>query len=363
MLRVGIPKEIKTLEKRVGLVPRAVQSLCEKGIPVLVEQNAGSQSGYRDEEYQKAGALLVANASALYAQADLIQKVKEPLSSEFALLRKDQILFGFLHLASPENAPLVKALMTSGVTAIGYETVETNGRLPLLAPMSEIAGALSAAYAGILRQPSEIIFSELEKAASKYPTFQDLPAPGKVVIFGGGVAGLKALEVALHLKGEVAIIEKSPERRAYLKQFTPHVFAPEENYLEFLKNADVLIGSVHIRGLRAFHVLDEKMLETISRVKKKVIIDIAIDQGGNFPESHSVPYTQPVYVDSWGNRRFCVPNMPSLCGRGASEALSSVTLPYTQALALDPQRAFKEFPELARGVNIESGALKIPGIR
>jgi alanine dehydrogenase len=363
MLQVGVPKEIKSLEKRVGLVPFAVRALHGMGINVLVERQAGAGSGYSDVDYELAGARMVTSAADVYGEADLIQKVKEPLQPEYSLLRPGQILFGFLHLATPENQNLVEALLRAGVTAIGYETLEKDGKLPLLAPMSEIAGSLAGAYGAVLKSlavspavlDSEIILRALEDASARYPEFKGLPSAGRTVIFGGGVAGFKALEATLRLKGQAAVIEKDPQRRLFLKSHTPAVFSPEDDFREVLEQADVLVGAVHARGARAFQVMDEKTLETVSLGKKKIILDIAIDQGGNFPYSRSSPYHAPVYFDRWGNLRFCVPNMPSLCGRGASEALSNVTLPYTMALALDPKQAFQQYPELAGAINIEKG--------
>lgn len=365
MLRVGIPKEIKPLEKRVGLAPSAARLLTQQGIEVLVEMNAGAESGYADQDYERAGAKIVRSAAEVYAQSGLIQKVKEPLAPEFEFFRKGLMIFGFMHLAAPENAPLISALVRSEVTAIGYETLEQNGRFPLLAPMSEIAGGLAAAYAAILKGKNPVdsgLTDELEKTAALYPSFKEIPSPGEVVIFGGGVAGTQALKTVLRLRGSAGVIEKDIQRRKALKEFTEKIYSPNEDLTETLENAEVLIGSVHSRGERAVQVLSPDQLAQISRKKKKIIFDIAIDQGGNFPESRPTSYLKPVYRDSWGNVRFCVPNIPSLCGRGASEALSRVALPYTEKLAKDEKKAFRENPELAAAVNIEKGIIKIPAV-
>lgn len=373
-LVVGIPKEIKPFEKRVGLAPSAVKKLAGAGIRVLVEQNAGLSSSFPDAEYRSAGAEIVPHAKALYEGAGLIQKVKEPLEPEFALLRK-QILFCFLHLASPENLKLREVLLKSGCTAIGFETVEKEGCLPILAPMSRIAGALAAAYGAYFQSLSLSLqkrgkgergiqyppgFHEgLSRIAGFYPDFSGKISIGKTIIYGGGVAGASALTAVLQMKGEPVVVEMNEDRRRFLKKMTPQVFSPQEVPEAVLENAEIVIGTVHSRGQRARLIFDDDVLLKISRLKKKIILDVAIDQGGNFPEARSTNYLDPLCLDSAGNLRFAVPNIPSFCGRAASEALSEVTCPYTEALALDPGEAFQSFPELARGVNVHNGQMKI----
>ncbi len=379
MITLGIPKEVKPLEKRVGLIPSAVKILTEKGIKVLVEKNAGVGSGFPDSDYEKNGAEIVPDAASVYGQAGLIQKIKEPQSSEFNLLRKDQILFCFLHLASPDQCKLVQALVSAGTLAIGYETFEVDGKLPLLAPMSEIAGGLASAYGAFFQAfpppfssprktgggeegGKEKLAAQLEKIASQYPHFDKTFKIGKVVIFGGGVAGFKAMEIALELGGSVTMIEMNPERANFLKKFTPSVLNPREDLTKALEAADVIIGCVHSRGQRAQLILDAETLKKVSAAKKKVLMDVSIDQGGNFPESHSTTYLDPVYRDSFGNLRFCVSNIPSLCGLAASKAISEISLPYTTALAKNPQQAFQSFPELKKAINVHSGKVLIPAI-
>lgn len=393
MLTVGIPSEIKPLEKRVGLVPSAVSALTRLGISVAVQKGAGLGSGFSDEDYVKARARILEDAQSIYQTAGLIQKVKEPLPAEFPLLRSGQILFCFLHLASPENSELVKALVTSGVTAIGYETLEVKGRLPLLMPMSEIAGALSSAYAayfhsldliskGIKALPQDFL-SQLEKIAASYPNLVSSAKIGNVVIFGGGIAGEKAMEVALKLKASVTVIEKSLTRREEIKEKIkrglapclsgrqaelqgawPHqVLAPDELTETILVDADILIGCVHSKGARAIQVLTPELLKKISAKKKKIIMDVSIDQGGNFPEAHATTYQNPIYQDSFGNIRFAVANIPSLCGRYASEALSEKSYHYTLALADDAEEAFRDLPELAQAVNVHNREIILQTVR
>ena len=380
LLTVGIPKEIKTLERRVGLTPSGVRVLCEKGIAVFVEKGAGLGSGFSDGAYLEQGAKIAASAKALYGSVNLIQKVKEPLALEFPLFRENQIFFCFLHLASPENCDLVKALIKAKVTAIGYETVQVGGRTPILKPMSEIAGALSASYAAyflnqnLLEQSRENALPEmaveLAKIADAYPSVISGLRSGNVVVFDGGVAGTKAAEYALATGGCVCIVENNAARRhalgeSFLKKDSPRVkISSAEDALEdILAAADTLIGSVHAPGKRAQRVITPAFLEAVSKSKKKVIMDIAVDQGGNFPETRPTTYEKPVYYDSYGNLRFAVANIPSLCGRGASEALTEVTLKYVLAMAENFSSALKRFPELFGAINLEAGSVKIPVIK
>jgi len=379
MLTVGIPKEIKPLERRVGLTPQGVRELTGSGIRVVVQKQAGAGSGFKDSDYQASGAEIVFGASQLYQKVDLIKKVKEPLPPEFKFLRKNHTLFCFLHLAAPENQKLLGTLLKARLTAIGYETVEKDGRLPILIPMSQIAGALAAGFAAFFRglkisakkgqihYPKDFL-ANLEAIARVYPAYPVGLEIENTVIYGGGVAGKKAMEFALNLKGKVSIIEKSELRRKDIRdvwgrQFKRlKVLSPEEVTVALLKQADVLIGCVHHTGEKALRVFDAKTLQLIGQRKKKIMVDIAIDQGGNFPESRSTSYRDPLYFDSGGNLRFCVPNIPSLCGRGASEALEEASLSYTLAMAKGFDSALKEFPEIAQGINLCEGKIIHAGI-
>ncbi len=378
MLKVGIPKEIKPSEKRVSLTPPGIYQLTQEGITVFVERGAGLLSGFQDDDYKRAGARIVSSAKALYQKADLIQKVKEPLKPEYSFLRKKHILFSFLHLASPEQHELLNTLLKLGLTAIGYETVEKEGKLPILAPMSQIAGGLAAAYAAFIRsqeliRKGKIVYprdfrSQLEAIAKVYPAYPKGLDIGRVVIFGGGMAGQKALEFALNLKGKVTLVEKNDFKcQEILKVWKSKflnltVIKPEKLTKSILKESDVLMGCVHRAGERASVVFDLPTLREISSKKKKIIMDIAIDQGGNFPEASLTYYENPLYLDSFGNIRFGVANIPSLCGQTASEFLQEVTLPYTFAMAKDFRKAMSDFLELKRGVNVQDGKKIHPGI-
>ncbi len=373
MLAVGIPREIKSGEKRVGLTPAGVRELCRDGIEVAVEHLAGAASGYSDHQYEEAGARIVASAAELYRVSGLIQKVKEPQRVEWDFFHRNLILCSYLHLASPENKELVEALLNEAVTGIGFETVIKEGRTVLLEPMSEIAGTLAGAYSSLIKQEVSVaggkisyptrFLERLESLASVFPKIPENFSPVKAVVFGGGAAGQKAVEALLQTGSEVHLVEKKESRRAALEvkyarsKGNFKAWAPAEDFKEILKTADVWIGSVHVAGERSPQVISKDDLRKFSSNKPKVIMDIAVDQGGNFPESCPTTYDHPLYLDSCGNLRFGVPNIPSLCGRGASEAIEKATLPYLGALAKDWRQALIDFPELRSGVQAFRGKL------
>ncbi len=379
MLTLGIPKEIKAYEKRVALTPEGVRQATASGIPVWVETGAGKESGFFDEAYRQAGARIAPDAGTLYREADLIQKVKEPLPVEYPRL-KQKIVFSFLHLASPENCHLLQVLLDQKVTAIGYETLEKNGFIPILAPMSEIAGALAAIYAAVLGYdeiqefpplaPHAILRTELEKAARLYPGIPEHLRLGNVVIFGGGAAGRKAAEYAVRMKAQVTVIERNAILRDRLREslWSRHfpaaaLLSREEDLSAVLAKADVLIGCAHRAGYRAEHVLHPDELAVASLQRRKILLDVAIDQGGNFPESRATDYGNPVYLDSHRNLRFGVANMPSFCGPAASAAITETTLVYTLAMAQDLGLALQKYPELAQAINTQEGVIRHEGIR
>jgi len=378
LLTVGIPREIKSNEKRAGLTPRGVRSLREAGIKVLVEKGAGEGSGYSDPEYREAGAELTDHASDLYRNSELIQKVKEPVRAEWDLLTPDMVLCCFLHLASPEQRGLVDTLLQKHVVAIGFETVAKGGQTICLKPMSEIAGTLVAFYAdfirrtvqvqnGVLRYPPDFMKS-LEWLAARYPELPGDSSPVKAVVFGAGGAGQRAAETLLRMNGEVDLVEKNEVRRVALRaRFQKYgsrirIWDPQENLGKKLSEAEVWIGCVHVLGERAPRVLSSEDLQKFSSTLPKLIMDVAVDQGGNFPETHSTPYDEPLYLDAFGNLRFGVTNIPSLSGRGASEALEAATLPYTLALAENWKQALIQFSELRSGLQIFSGGVVNEGV-
>ncbi|MBP9865256.1 MAG: hypothetical protein KBC91_02510 [Candidatus Omnitrophica bacterium] len=386
-LILGIPKEIKTLEKRVGLTPEGLHQLTQQGIQVYVEKGAGEASGFSNAAYEQAGALFANSAAELYECSQIIQKIKEPLPSEFAYFHPGLILFSFLHLAAPSSCDLVKALRDNKVTALAFETLEKDGQRPLLTPMSEIAGALSSLFAGYylkleLLKPGgsgnacQAPFSrfsireDLEKIGGAYPEIlPGMCSAAHTVIFGGGIAGASAAHYALRLGGDVTVIEKSRPRSEQLSEMFKSAGSRfQVGQLECLptalfRAAEIWIGAVHQTGKRAVQVVDKTFMETMCRENPKIIMDISIDQGGNFPEALPTSYEDPIYRDSWGNVRFCVPNIPSLAGRFASERLTSLVLPYTHALAEGYEQAVQCYPELTSSANVMDGRILLDCVR
>ncbi len=379
MLTVGIPREIKPQEKRIGLTPAGVFSLLEAGIPIIVEKEAGMESGFSDRQYQKAGARIVDTPAELYREAGVIQKVKEPLVPEWRFLKPGLILFSFLHLAAPENKALAEILVEKRVTALGFETGHKENRAVFLEPMSRIAGTLSAYYAGFFKQYARLengqivypprLSEKLITLASQYPLVPEIPFAGRAVIFGGGVVGENAARMLLEMNWTVEVVERRSERRLALQaQFQNQgsrfrVRSNEENVSESLQNSDVWLGSVHILGERAPWVVSAKDMPRLSQGRAKLIIDVAIDQGGNFPETHSTTYERPLYLDSYGNLRFAVPNIPSLAGRAASEALEKAILPYLIELGKRGESAIPKFEELQSALQVTQGRVVNEAVR
>ena len=390
VLPVGIPKEIKTGERRVSLTPAGVQKLCRQNIPVYVEKNAGLLSSFSDEDYKRSGAVILNDRKELWKKAELIKKVKEPIPDEFELFRPEHLIFTYLHLASPSERPLIEALKRSKVTAIAYETIEQNGEFKLLAPMSEIAGVLAACFSGIFKNVISVSgknISGMEQAkvkmvelAAQYPAVpKNLPA-GNVLILGGGHVGEGAARTASRMGSAVTLSELSGARREALRQkfsaedkkgtglktcpLDVRIIDPKDQnvYEAALVSSDVVIAAVHVGGKRAPIIVDSALLEKISAKKKKIILDISIDQGGNVAGSRPTDYETPLYLDSFGNLRFSVTNIPSLCGKGASLALERVSLDYTMALAQGLELSLNRYPELKTGINIWNGKVVHPAL-
>jgi alanine dehydrogenase len=348
-MKIGVPKEIKTLEFRVGMVPSGVRELVHDGHEVIVETNAGAGIGMTDADYEKAGATVVAKPEAVFEAADLIIKVKEPQLNECGMLRPDQVLFTYLHLAAdPEQAA---ALVNSGATAIAYETVTAeDGSLPLLTPMSEVAGRLSiqaGAYA-------------LQKAnGGRGVLLGGVPgvAPGKVVIIGGGIAGTNAAEMAIGLGAQVTIIDRSvPKLREIDGTYGGRVrteYSTKHTIEMRVTDADLVVGAVLIAGAAA------PKLVTAEHVKQMragtVLVDISIDQGGCFETSRPTTHAEPTYVVD-DVVHYCVTNMPGAVPRTSTFALCNVTLPFVKSLAgLGWVEALSRDPHLAMGLNVHSG--------
>ncbi len=352
---VGVPREIKDNENRISLVPAGVRALVEEGHSVLVERGAGDGSGISDERYEEAGARL-GSVEEVFAKADLILKVKEPQKSEVARFRKGQILFTYLHLAPlPE---LTASLMKSGVTAIAYETmIDSYGTLPLLTPMSEVAGRMSILVGAYYLQKTT------GGRGILLPGVPGVP-PGDIVIIGGGVVGTNAAKVALGLGARVLILESSPRRMQYLDDiFGGRVVTLASNrthIAEALRRADLCIGAVLVAGARAPHLVTREMLGGMK--KGSVIVDVAVDQGGCVETTRATTHSDPVYeVD--GVIHYCVANMPGAVPRTSTFALTNATLPYVLSLARQGFRdAVMSDSVLRPGVNIYQGEIVHPAV-
>jgi alanine dehydrogenase len=346
---IGVPKEIKEQEQRVALLPSAVEQLKRRGHSVLVEKNAGVGSGYPDEDYVKAGAEIVDQAKDVFARADMIVKVKEPLPAEFPLLRKGQILFTYLHLAA--SKPLTEALLKSGVTAIAYETIQVGNRLPLLEPMSEVAGRMSvvmgANFLAKYNGGSGVLLGGVPGVL-----------PGRVVVVGGGTSGVNAARMAMGLGAEVIILDVDLERLRYLDlamEKAHTLYSSEANLNELMPGCDLLIGAVLLPGAKAPKLITRAMLRKMKR--GSVLVDISIDQGGCAETSRPTTHVDPVYVEE-GITHYCVANMPAAYARTATQGLTNVTFRYVQLLAdYGLEEACKKQPALTGGINTRDGKL------
>jgi alanine dehydrogenase len=349
-MRIGVAREIKQDEYRVALTPAGARELVQKGHDVLVETGAGLGSQFEDEQYAAVGARLLPGDE-VWAGADLLLKVKEPVASEYGHLREGQILFTYLHIAADE--PLTRALLASGTTAIAYETVETDRRtLPLLAPMSEVAGRLAPqAGAAYLERPYGGRGLLLGGVAGV--------APGTVVVIGGGIVGYNAAVIALGLGAHVTILERSVDRMRHLEEVLSGrvtlLYSSSLQIEESVAQADLVVGSVLIPGARAPKLVTREMIGTMK--PGSVVVDVAIDQGGCFATSHATTHSDPVYtVDDVIH--YCVANMPGAVPITSTMALTNVTLPFVEAIADHGlAAAVDQDPALARGVNVVGGKL------
>jgi alanine dehydrogenase len=346
---IGVPREIKEQEQRIALVPSAAGQLTKRGHTVLVEKNGGVGSGYPDEEYKKAGAEIVDLAKDVFAHADMIVKVKEPLKAEFPLLRKGQILFTYLHLAA--SKPLTEALLKSGVTGIAYETIQIGNRLPLLEPMSEIAGRMSvvmgAYFLAKYNGGSGVLLGGVPGVL-----------PGSVVVVGGGTSGVNAMRMAKGLGADVTILDIDVERLRFLDLAMDNLhtlYSSEANLMELMPDCDLLIGAVLLPGAKAPKLITRAMLKAMKA--GSVLVDIAIDQGGCAETSRPTTHLQPIYVEE-GVTHYCVANMPAAYARTATQALTNVTYRYVELLAdLGLDEACRKQPALIGGINTRDGKL------
>jgi alanine dehydrogenase len=350
VMRVGVPKEIKVHEYRVGLTPGAVREYVAAGHSVVVETQAGAGIGATDDIYREAGATVVDTAAEVFATADMIVKVKEPQAGEWAQLREGQILFTYLHLAP--DPPQASGLMKSGCTAIAYETVtDAKGGLPLLTPMSEVAGRLSIEAAAAAMR-SDVGGRGLLMGG--VPGVQ----PARVAVIGGGVVGTQAARMAVGLGTEVTILDRSlPRLRELDELFGSRVrtrFSTLEAVEQEVFSADVVIGAVLVPGRSAPKLVTREMLRSMQR--GSVLVDVAIDQGGCFETSHPTTHSDPTYeVD--GIIHYCVANMPGAVPLTSSQALNNATLPFGLALANKGFAAVLENPHLRAGLNVYQGRI------
>jgi len=351
-MRIGIPRETKTLEGRIALVPAACKDLILAGHEVLVEKGAGEKSGFGDNEYQKIGVKIARDAADLYDASEMIVKVKEPISGDLEHLRKDHLLFCYLHLAAEPE--LTKRLREIGLTAVAFETVEeAGGELPLLAPMSIIAGRIGTQVGThLLHQPE----------GGKGILLGGLPAAerGKVVVLGAGAAGGNSAALAAAAGANVVVFDKRQDRLSHMMDLGDNVTAlyPYESAVaEQVADADLVIGAVLITGARAPHVISKEMVASMQ--PGSVIVDISVDQGGCVETTRATTYADPTYTVD-GVTHFAVTNMPGAVPRTASQALSAAILPYTQKLA---RGGWEEYEPLRQGINVRDGDLVHPALK
>jgi alanine dehydrogenase len=346
---VGVPREVKSDEYRVSMLPVGVEELRRSGHRVLVQTGAGQGSGVADDRYATSGAEIVTDGATIWKEADLIVKVKEPLPDEWTLMRSGQVVFTYFHFAADER--LTRAVMTSGITAVAYETIkDAKGGLPLLTPMSEVAGRMSiqegAKYLERPQQGRGILLAGVPGVA-----------PANVVVLGGGVVGANAAKVAAGLGANVLILDINLDRLRYLDDVMPPnvttLFSDRHTILDCIGRADLVIGAVLIPGARTPMLVRKQDLATMP--PRAVIIDVAIDQGGCIETSRPTTHANPTYIVD-DILHYCVTNMPGAVGRTSTHALTNVTLPYALQLAnKGVDRAARENPGLAAGVNIKEG--------
>jgi len=353
---IGILKEVKPEENRVSMTPAGVEELGQHGHRVLVEKNAGRASGFRDAAYLKAGAEIIDTAKDIYHKAEMIMHVKEPIVSEYPLIRKDQIIFTYLHLASSEE--LTKALIDSASIDIAYETIQKDdGSLPLLTPMSEVAGRMSiqegAKYLETAQGGEGILLSGVPGVA-----------PATVIVIGAGVVGTNAAKTACGLGAKVYLLDINLDRLRYLSDVMPRncflLKFNTANIRKLIKEADLVVGAVLIPGTKSPKLVTEEMIKTMK--KGSVMVDVAIDQGGCFETSKPTTHSNPVYTLD-GVVHYCVTNMPGAVPRTSTLALTNATLHYALEIADKGwKKAFQENVEISRGANVVKGKVTYKGV-
>jgi len=353
---IGILKEIKAEENRVSMTPAGAEVMKQHGHTVLVEKNAGSASGFDDESYVNAGADIIERPEDIYLHADMVMHVKEPLPSEYGFIREDQLVFTYLHLAAAEE--LTNVLIKSGSINIAYETIQKeDGSLPLLTPMSEVAGRMSiqegAKYLEMAQGGEGILLSGVPGVAS-----------ATVIVIGAGIVGTNAAKMACGLGAKVYLLDINLDRLRYLSDVMPSncfllMFSPA-TIRKLIKEADLVVGAVLIPGTKAPKLVTRDMLKTMK--KGAVLVDVAIDQGGCFETSKPTTHSDPIYIVE-GVVHYCVANMPGAVAKTSTLALTNATLPYALEIANKGwKRAFKENPEIKRGANIVKSKVTYKGV-
>jgi len=353
---VGILKEIKSSENRVSMTPAGVEVLKQKGQVVLVEKNAGVNSGFEDAEYVRAGAEIIETAAEVFSRAEMVMHVKEPLPSEYGLIRKDQIVFTYLHLAAAEE--LTRALINSRSVNIAYETIQkTDGSLPLLTPMSEVAGRMAiqegARYLEMAQGGQGVLLGGVPGVD-----------PGTVLVIGGGIVGTNAAKMACGLGAKVYLLDTSLDRLRYLSDVMPSncflLMSSPAAIRKLVREADVVIGAVLIPGAKAPRLITRDMLITMK--KGSVLVDVAIDQGGCFETSKPTTHTDPTYVID-NVIHYCVANMPGAVAKTSTLALTNATLPYALEIARKGwKKAMQDNPEIKSGANVVQGHVTYSGV-
>lgn len=353
---IGVPKEIKTNENRIALVPGGAESLVQAGHTVVMEKGAGEGSGFPDDAYVAAGAQILDTADEVWQQADMIMKVKEPIAVEWPRMRKDQVIFTYFHFAASEE--LTKAVLDSGAIAIAYETVQLpTGELPLLTPMSEVAGRMSVLEGA---KYLEKFFGGRGVLLGGVPGVM----PGKVVVLGGGIVGSNAARMAAGLGARVVILDVSLNRLRYLADVMPAnvttMYSNRYNILEQIRDADIVVGAVLLPGAKAPNLIRREDLKTMPT--GSVIVDVAVDQGGCVETIKATTHENPIYVVD-GVVHYAVANMPGAVSRTSTLALTNATFPYALTLANKGWvAACRDDRALALGVNVVAGKVTYPGV-
>ncbi|HHD83412.1 MAG TPA: alanine dehydrogenase [Campylobacteraceae bacterium] len=347
---VGVPKEIKPDENRVAVTPEGARELIAAGVTLLVQSGAGAGSGFDDSAYETAGANLIESAETLFEKADLIVKVKEPIAQEYPLFKKGQILFTYLHLAA--DRALTEFLLEKEITAFAYETLEVNGKLPLLEPMSEVAGKM-APIMGTLH------LGRYQGGEGILPGGVAGTERAKVMILGGGVAGKAAAQIAAGLGADVTVFDINLDRLRYLEDVMPKNVATRYSsagaIAQLLPDADMVIGTVLIPGAKAPKLITREMLSDMK--EGSVLVDVSIDQGGCFESSRPTTHSSPTYIEE-GVVHYSVANMPGAYPRTSTYALTNATLPYIKALAIyGPDKVLEKVPAMRGALNTRNGEL------